>query len=98
MGTPAGGDQGRCWPRVGAVVYSARMDLPPDAARALEAVRRTAGDVRFEIRKACEQERWRLKVRYRPPGAGGEAELGLVWSEDLAGLEALRRRLEGEAG
>lgn len=72
--------------------------LPPDAARALEAVRRTAGDVRFEIRKACEQERWRLKVRYRPPGAGGEAELGLVWSEDLAGLEALRRRLEGEAG
>ena len=80
------------------MVYSARMDLPPDAARALEVVRSTARLVRFEIRKACEQERWRLKVVYRAAGAGGDAELGLLWSEDRAGLEVLQRKLEGEAG
>jgi hypothetical protein len=76
------------------------MDLPPDAARALEAVRRTGRDVRFEIRKACEQERWRLKVLYRVPEAGGdrEVQLGLVWSDDRPGLEALARRLEGGTG
>jgi len=84
------------------VLYCAAMDLPPDAARALEAVRKTGRDVRFEIRKACEQERWRLKVLYRVPDpqAGGdrEVQLGLVWSEDRPGLEALARRLEGGTG
>jgi hypothetical protein len=76
------------------MVYCAAMELPADAARALEAVRRTGRDVRFEIRKACEQERWRLKVCWRPPDGGGESQLGLLWSEDRAGLESLRDRLE----
>jgi hypothetical protein len=75
------------------------MELPPDAARALEELRRTGRDVRFEIRKACEQERWRLKVVYRAPdpatGRDREVQLGLLWSEDRPGLEALARRLEG---
>ena len=59
-------------------------------------MRTGGGRVRFEVRKACEQERWRLKVRYEAAG-GGEVQLGLLWSEDLAGLEDLRRRLEGGA-
>ena len=81
------------------MVYCRAMELPPDAARALEAVRRTGRDVRFEIRQACEQERWRLKVLYRVPdpatGQDREVQLGLVWSEDRPALEALARRLEG---
>ena len=55
-----------------------------------EAVRRQAE----EIRKACEQERWRLKVCWAPATGGAEVQLGLLWSEDLAGLEALKRNLE----
>ncbi len=78
------------------------MDLPERAARALASVRGRAGRVRFEIRRACEQERWRLKVCYLPAGAGEgtpETQLGLLWSEDREGLQALRRRLEaGEDG
>ncbi len=73
------------------------MDLPETAAKALAAVRASGGNVRFELKKACEQERWRLKVCYRPPGAAAgtpETQLGLLWSEDLPGLEALRHRLE----
>ena len=46
--------------------------------------------MRFEIKKACEQERWRLKMCYAD-GSGGEVQLGLLWSEDLPGLEALRK-------
>jgi hypothetical protein len=76
------------------------MQLPEHAARALEVVRREGRGVRFEIRKACEQERWRLKVCYGAPDtrAGGtkEVQLGLLWAEDLAGLEALKRKLEEE--
>ncbi len=71
------------------------MQLPDTAARALEAVRRDGRAVRFEIRKACEQERWRLKMCYPGPG-GGEVQVGLLWSEDRAGIEALKRRLEEE--
>jgi len=82
------------------VVYCRPMELPQDAARALEAVRRTGRDLRFEIKKACEQERWRLKVLYRAPdpktGEESPVQIGLLWSEDLAALEELRRRLEGE--
>ncbi|HEX9185864.1 MAG TPA: hypothetical protein VGB87_02250 [Vicinamibacteria bacterium] len=73
------------------------MDLPGPAAEALAAVRARAGRVRFEIAKACEQQRWRLKVCYLQAGAPAgtpETELGLLWSEDLEALEALRRRLE----
>ncbi|HTP51336.1 MAG TPA: hypothetical protein VMK42_11600 [Anaeromyxobacteraceae bacterium] len=81
------------------MLYSARMELPPDAARALELVRRNGRDVRFEIKKACEQERWRLKVCYHTGATGseeGEVQLGLLWSEDLTGLEGLLRRLEDD--
>jgi len=74
------------------------MELPEQAAKALSAVRAQGRELRFEIRKACEQERWRLKVCYvrvdPASGAQDEVQLGLLWSEDLAGLEALRRRLE----
>jgi hypothetical protein len=76
------------------------MQLPEHAARALDVVRREGRGVRFEIKKACEQERWRLKVCYGAldARAGGtkEVELGLLWAEDLAGLEALKRKLEEE--
>jgi hypothetical protein len=82
------------------VVYCTAMQLPEHAARALEVVRREGRGVRFEIKKACEQDRWRLKVCYDAPDAraGGarEVELGLLWAEDLAGLEALKRTLEEE--
>ncbi|HVP66971.1 MAG TPA: hypothetical protein VMT17_06885 [Anaeromyxobacteraceae bacterium] len=71
------------------------MELPPVAARALEEVRRTGRGVRFEIKKACEQERWRLKVCYQRADGEREVQLGLLWSEDLSGLERLMRRLEG---
>ncbi len=74
------------------------MQLPEQAVRALEVVRRDGRDVRFEIKKACEQERWRLKVCYAAPGGGAEVQVGLLWSEDLAGLEALKRNLEEEGG
>jgi hypothetical protein len=79
------------------------MDLPDDAAAALDAVRRTGRGVRFEVRKACEQERWRLKVVYRATdaetGADEPRELGLVWSEDRQAILALRDRLgRGEDG
>lgn len=82
------------------MLYSGRMELPADAARALEAVRHAGRGLRFEIKKACEQERWRLKVCYRPDGSEGdrEVQLGLLWSEDLESLEALRQRLAGEEG
>lgn len=73
------------------------MDLPETAAKALAAVRARGGSVRFEVKKACEQERWRLKLCYLPPDAPAgtsETQVGLLWSEDLEGLEALRRRLE----
>ena len=76
------------------------MQLPEHAARALEVVRREGRGVRFEIKKACEQERWRLKVCYDAPDACAcgteEVQLGLLWAEDLAGLEALKRTLEEE--
>jgi hypothetical protein len=79
------------------------MDLPEDAVAALAAVRRTVREVRFEVRKACEQERWRLKVVWRAadPETGAEAprELGLLWSEDRQGILSLRDRLaRGEDG
>jgi hypothetical protein len=73
------------------------MQLPEQAVRALEVVRRDGRGVRFEIKKACEQERWRLKVCYVAPG-GGEVQVGLLWSDDQAGLEALKRKLEEEGG
>lgn len=73
------------------------VELTRDAAAALEAVRGKGRNVRFEIKKACEQERWRLKVLYETtdPVTGEEhtVQMGLLWSEDRAGLVALRDRL-----
>jgi len=79
-----------------------RVELPVDAARALDAVRRTGQNVRFEVKKACEQERWRLKVLYdaADPATGETTTvaLGLLWSDDKAGVTALCDRLaRGEA-
>jgi hypothetical protein len=74
------------------------VELPDEAARAVEAVRRTGQNVRFEIKKACEQERWRLKVLYdRADPVTGETttiHLGLLWSDDRAAVVALRDQLE----
>ena len=78
------------------MVYCRAMQLPEQAVRALEVVRREGRDVRFEIKKACEQERWRLKVCYVPRTGAGEVQLGLLWTEDLPGLEDLKRTLEEE--
>ena len=78
------------------------VELPEQANRALGVIRGKARSLRFEIRKACEQERWRLKVIYTAEsteaGPPVEVQLGLLWSEDLAGLEELRRRLEAGLG
>jgi len=79
------------------------MDLPVDAAAALASVRRSGRNVRFEVRKACEQERWRLKVVYEAvdPHTGAEStvQLGLLWHEDRGEVVALRDRLaRGEDG
>ncbi len=68
------------------------MELPDRAARALEVVRRNGRDVRFEVERICESERYRLSVRYR--SASGEVRLGLAYSEDEGALEVLRGRLE----
>jgi hypothetical protein len=73
------------------------VELPDEATRALEAVRRTRRNVRFEVKKACEQERWRLKVLYdaADPATGETTtvHLGLLWSDDRAAVLALRDRL-----
>jgi hypothetical protein len=73
------------------------VELSREAVAAVEAVRRKGRNVRFEIKKACEQERWRLKVLYEAtdPVTGEEhtVHMGLLWSEDHEGLVALRDRL-----
>jgi hypothetical protein len=71
------------------------MDLPEQAARALEVVRREGRDVRFELAKVCGDERYRLSVRYRKAAGGDDIRLGLVYSDDRAALEELRARLAG---
>lgn len=74
------------------------VTLPPEAQEALAAVRRTGRILRFEVRKACEQERWRLKVVYAPAGGDDAApiQLGLLWSEDRDAVRALARALREE--
>lgn len=73
--------------------------LPDDAVTALESIRRTGQNVRFEIKKACEQERWRLKVLYDVVDGDGlpprTVQLGLLWSDDRIAVRALRDRLAG---
>ncbi len=78
------------------------MELPDQARRALDALRRRAGDLRFEVAEICHSGRWRLSVHYRAGPAGapgaGEARLGLLYSKDRGGLLSLRQRLaEAEA-
>jgi hypothetical protein len=72
--------------------------LPPDAARALDRARAEGQDLRFTLLEHCHTGRFRLAVRYRVlDAATGElrdVNLGLLWSEDRAGLEALRAELE----
>ena len=69
------------------------VNLTDTAAEALEAVRRRGQNVRFEVRKACEQERWRLKVVYEQPDPeSGELrtiQLGLLWAEDRSEVTSL---------
>ncbi|WP_242345591.1 hypothetical protein [Anaeromyxobacter terrae] len=79
------------------------LSLPDEAAAALESLRRTGKDVRFEIKKACEQERWRLKALYDVVDEDGAPprtiHLGLLWSDDRQGVRDLKDRLErGESG
>jgi hypothetical protein len=79
------------------------MNLPDHAAAALASVRKDGRNVRFEVKKACEQERWRLKVLYEAvdPVTGEETtvQLGLLWHEDREAVVALEERLaRGEDG
>jgi len=72
------------------------MDLPEQAALALETLRREGRDVRFEVAKVCGDARWRLSAHY--VGRAGDAvRIGLLYSGDRLALEALRDRLAGTA-
>jgi hypothetical protein len=68
------------------------MDLPDQAARALEVVRRDGRDLRFEVSEICKAGRYRLSVHYRSAGSD-ERRLGLIYSPDRDALDALRARL-----
>ncbi len=68
------------------------MELSHQARRALDALRRRADHLRFEVAEICHSGRWRLSVHYRE-GQGGELRLGLAYSLDREGLEELRGRL-----
>ena len=85
-----------------AVVTLPAVDLPDQARRALDKLRESARDLRFEVAEICHSDRWRLSVHYRAgyPGAPGtdEFRLGLLYSTDREGLLSLRQRLaEAEA-
>lgn len=68
------------------------MDLPEKAARALEVLRRDGRALRYGVEEVCHTGRYRLSVRYRAAD-GNEVRLGLLYSEDREGLEALLVRL-----
>jgi len=68
------------------------MDLPEKAARALEVLRRDGRALRYGVEEVCHTGRYRLSVRYRA-AEGNEVRLGLLYSEDREGLEALLARL-----
>ena len=72
------------------------MRLTEQAARALEAVRRDGQELRYEVTEICHSDRYRLSVRYRAP-SGDEVRLGLLYSTDREGLEALAASLSGGA-
>lgn len=68
------------------------MDLPEKAARALEVLRRDGRALRFGVDEICHSRRYRLSVRYRGSD-GDEVRVGLLYSEDREGLEALGLQL-----
>jgi hypothetical protein len=68
------------------------MVLTEEAARALEAVRRSGRDLRFVVDEICHSERYRLSVRYRA-ASGDEVRLGLLYSSDRDALAALAELL-----
>ncbi|BDG10486.1 hypothetical protein [Anaeromyxobacter paludicola] len=68
------------------------MELSSQAAQALDVVRRTGAELTYEVTEICHSKRWRLSVRW-VAGSGERQRLGLLYSEDRAGLEALRERL-----
>ena len=72
------------------------MELTVQAARALEAVRRSGTELRFVVDEICHSERYRLSVRYRS-GSGDEVRLGLLYSTDRDALAALAERLRSLA-
>jgi hypothetical protein len=73
------------------------LTLPPQAARALEVARAQGHDLRYVVLEHCHTGRHRLSVRYvvadPQGGAPRDVNLGLLWSEDLAALTALRDAL-----
>jgi hypothetical protein len=74
-----------------------------DRARgALQAVRLQAATLRFAVEHICGSSRHRLSVYYTGAGYRGSAtseefRLGLLYSDDAAGLEAVKHQLEAEA-
>jgi hypothetical protein len=68
------------------------MDLPEKAARALGVLRRDGRALRYTVEEVCHTGRHRLSVRYLADD-GNEVRLGLLYSDDREGLEALRGRL-----
>ncbi len=68
------------------------MELPDKAAEALAVLRRDGRPLRFVVDEICHTDRHRLSVRYRSAD-GDEVRLGLLYSEDRQGLEALGVRL-----
>ncbi len=84
------------------MVYSLGVKIPASARAALERLRETARDLRFEVAEVCRSSRWRLSVHWAggpsTSAAGGESRLGLVHSEDREALLRLRDELaEAEA-
>jgi hypothetical protein len=77
------------------------VQLDDRARAALEAVRRQASWLRFEVERICDSRRHRLSVRYGGAGYRGSASadhfrLGLAYSDDPEPLERLRLELEEE--
>jgi hypothetical protein len=87
----------------GAARYDAAvLTLPPQAAHALEVARAEGQDLRYVVLEHCHTGRHRLSVRYVTPdrqgGSPRDVNLGLLWSEDLAALTALRDALAAGGG
>ena len=83
---------------IGPAGYDASVDLTAEARQALATALSTGRDHRVVMYEHCHTGRWRLAVRYVRVDDRGESpiDLGLIWSEDLAGLEELRGCVERE--